>query len=285
MGADLVEFALDLLGRHVGGGAQHRAALCDAGLLVLVGLAGEAEVHDDGFVLRVDHDVVGLEVAMHDLVGVGVFECECQLADEDCNLSFALQFLGTDVVREGAAVDVGHRDVVRALDFTDVVHRADVCVPEHGGGTGFTEEALDELLVVAIAELGNFQGDFAVEFGIVGEIDRTHGAFAKTLLDSVAAELVVQRPLLWPGELRLVDVDFPIARTECLGGGRLGGDLRVLSVGFVDQRANLLGLFGKAFQQRFKFDGPSASRAASCSARIRSGAACSRVPKSGSSSR
>ena len=47
-------------------------------------------------------------------------------------------------------------------------------------------------ILVAI-EFWNLQGDFAIQFGIVGQKHAAHGAFAKPLENSIAAEVFRQR--------------------------------------------------------------------------------------------
>ena len=60
--------ALDLLGRHVLGRPDHHAGARDP-----LGLdrAGDPEIHDPGVAVAVDHDVLGLEVAVDDAQAVG----------------------------------------------------------------------------------------------------------------------------------------------------------------------------------------------------------------------
>ena len=69
---DLAVLAAGLLRRHVGGGAQHLAVDGDGDL---AGLAlGQAEVHQVGLAVLVDHDVLGLDVTMDHAVLVGIME-------------------------------------------------------------------------------------------------------------------------------------------------------------------------------------------------------------------
>jgi hypothetical protein len=67
--ADAGALAESLLGAHVGGGAEQ---LAGQGVRTCSGVASEAEVHDVGVSGIVDQDVLRLEVAVHDALGVSM---------------------------------------------------------------------------------------------------------------------------------------------------------------------------------------------------------------------
>ena len=71
--------AARLLGRQVGGGAEHRADLGDAGLL---GRLGDAEVGELDLALARAQQVAGLDVAVDHAVAVGVVQALARLLDD-----------------------------------------------------------------------------------------------------------------------------------------------------------------------------------------------------------
>ena len=125
--------------------------------------------------LPVEHDgdwrCGGFEVAVHDAAFVGGFEGVGDLVGD----------AQSGVERHGSfgrlAFDVFHHQVIGA----DVVDLADVGMVERGDGFGFALEAFGEL------GGGDFDGDVAVEAGVVGAVDFAHAAGADGGLDFVEA--------------------------------------------------------------------------------------------------
>ena len=104
--------AAGLLGRQVGGGAEHRADLGDARL---VGGAGDPEVGQLDHVGVGDEQVAGLDVTVHDAVAVRVLEAPAGLGDDvqgllDVEVAAVAQQLGA-----GVAGDVLHDDEVLVM--------------------------------------------------------------------------------------------------------------------------------------------------------------------------
>jgi hypothetical protein len=116
-----------LLGRHVGGGAHHRALLGDAGAIER---DGEAEVAELDGAVRGEPDVGGLEIAVDDALTVGVPEgCAELLGDVEGLLhGHAMTLALAEVLLEIAAGDVLADQIDAALPLVDVVHGDDVRV-------------------------------------------------------------------------------------------------------------------------------------------------------------
>ena len=94
---------------------------------------------------------------------------------------------GDEELLEGAALQVLHRDVVRALRLAAVVDRDDVRVGETGRVLRLAAEALDELLVLRVPVVEHLDRDAATELLVLGEVDVGHPAGAELADDLVAA--------------------------------------------------------------------------------------------------
>ena len=98
--------------------------------------------------LRVDDDVVRLDVAVDDAVSVRVAQRSEDLArvgDRDRDRAEAAR---ADELLQRPSLDVLHDDEVRAVGLAAVEDRDDVRVREAGGVRRLAAEPLDELLVV-----------------------------------------------------------------------------------------------------------------------------------------
>ena len=100
--------------------------------------------------------------------------------------------VGVDDLRQRLALDVGHRQVVDAVDLPDVVDRAEVGVVEGRRGAGLAVEPLEDLRAVLGGEVGDLQGHPAIELGVMGQVDRPHAPLPQPLHDPIAAELLGQ---------------------------------------------------------------------------------------------
>ena len=159
-------------------------------------------------------------------------------------------------------VDVGHRDVVRPVDLADVVHRADVGMPQRGGGPGLAVKPLEQFGRRLLLEVRRLEGDLPLELRVLGQVDHAHRALAQSLDDAVTAELLLEAARLrtvdaWAlrGD-RLLSVHgerlrrraFPLARLSQLA------DL-VLRI---DERPQLVGDLGTLGEELLAIDGVAA---------------------------
>ena len=193
-------FAADLLGRHVGDGAECAAgagemsfvrSLCCGGIGNGVGTDGsgagnfgEAEVENFRAATLGDENVCGLDVAVNDASVVSGVE-GVGAVDADFEEAFEFQRARGDEVLQRGAVEEFHCDKGAAVVFADVVDGADVGMIQRGGGACFTFEAFERLWVVGEIVGEKFEGDEAAEARVFGFVDHAHSATAEFFDDAV----------------------------------------------------------------------------------------------------
>ncbi len=193
---DAVPFASGLFGAHVVGRAD-----VPGGTEVLV-LEGQAEVGEERLVGGVKQDVGGLDVAMDQLVVVGMVrrlghvshEPRCFPEREGGRLHplpeiAALNVFGDDVAKatRGVAQVVDRHDV-RVVELGEDAPLGKIDLDVRGAGDLFRERHLD--------------GHFAVKFLVLGQVHTTEPALAQQPDHLVAADgggLITGR---WPGRDR-----------------------------------------------------------------------------------
>jgi hypothetical protein len=133
VGARARLFAASLLGREVGGRAEHRPDLRDARLL---GRLGDAEVRELDLAFARAQQVARLDVAVHHAVTMRVVQALARLVDDRDRLVDLQPTVVAQDLRARLALDVLHHDVVlaRALILSGVEHLHDVRVHQAGGG-------------------------------------------------------------------------------------------------------------------------------------------------------
>ncbi len=184
VGAGVGVLAAQLLGRHVGDGADGAAGVGQAGL---AGDLGQAEVGDADRAVGGEEDVGGLDVAVDDAAGVGSGEAVGGLGDDRQGLGWR-ERTAADPGAQALAAAEGHGDEHAAvLALADVVDRADVGAVEGRGGPGFVDEALAGLGVVGELGREELEGHGAPELEVVGLVDDAHGAAADLSEDAVFA--------------------------------------------------------------------------------------------------
>ena len=118
------------------------------GQALLVERPGDAEVGDLGRALLVDEDVLGLDVAVDDALGVGGAERAGDLDRVGDRLGDRQPAVAADAVLERLALDVLEDDERRAVVLAGVDDADDVGVVELRDGPRLAPEAL-ELVGVA----------------------------------------------------------------------------------------------------------------------------------------
>ena len=102
-------------------------------------VVGEAKVCDDDVAIAVEEEVLELEIAVDDLLGVDVADAGDELGEELAGVLFLEVAVGEDVVEELAARGVVEDDADVLVCLDDVVEADDVRVLEplcKGGGGG-----------------------------------------------------------------------------------------------------------------------------------------------------
>ncbi len=185
-----------LLGRHVADRSHHHPGPRRVGRRLLhrqlVGLGRDelrqAEVQDLGVAVLGDHDVLRLQVPVHDPGRVGRGEA---VADLDGEVEHLLRRHGSGgrEVLEGRTLDQLHGDVDRRVRGTDVVDRQDVGVREPRGRARLPLEAGPALGVRR--ELGgeHLHGDVALQAFVARPVDLSHPSGAQRRQNLVRAEL------------------------------------------------------------------------------------------------
>ncbi len=196
VGAEVDLLALQLLGRHVRGGAHARhlghVAPRELRRAEIRHLDVElARIHSPG------EDVGGLHVAMHDAERVGEFERLAALVADLHRDHGIEQRRGLAVLGERRPVDHFHHQVAHRIAAADVFEPGvedadDVRVAQLSGERRFVlEEAqlLARFLRIVGQLLQDLDRDFALPERIDGQVDRAGRALAKQLLHFVFADV------------------------------------------------------------------------------------------------
>ena len=90
--------------------------------------SSDPEIHDEGVVMLVDHDVGRLQVPVNDASLVRGHEPRYDRSRDSHSSTHGQTLLTFEHGRQIGALDIRHRDVLDAVDLTDVVDSNDVLV-------------------------------------------------------------------------------------------------------------------------------------------------------------
>ncbi len=148
--------------------------------------AGDPEIGDDrpaGGAL--EHDVVGLHVAMDDAATMGVRECPGHFLDHPCGVGRGEGAGPVDALGQRFAVDEAHDETEDLVAVLDSVHRYDVRMGKGGGRAGLAEKPLAKLRPDRVLRGQCLDGDLPVELGVVRQEDGAHPAPAQFPVEGV----------------------------------------------------------------------------------------------------
>mmetsp|Transcript_6196 Transcript_6196/g.10094 ORF Transcript_6196/g.10094 Transcript_6196/m.10094 type:complete len:286 (+) Transcript_6196:177-1034(+) len=140
---DTVGFGLDDLGGHPVGRSDDRQSLC----LLLVQLCSISEISDLDATVEGDHDVVGLDITMDDLLFVQVAETSDGLSQDQGDLRLGHLSSGSDDLRQILSVDQLHSNPKDTVDEETVVELDDGRVAAHA----HEHDLVDQDLLVDLA--------------------------------------------------------------------------------------------------------------------------------------
>ncbi len=190
VGACVHGLAAGLLGRHVGGGAEHDAGLGQGRLALHLGDSEVEDFHELELVAALDHiDVGRFHVPVDHAHVVGGLESAGDLQGEVPGPGPRQAVLGAQDLLEVLALEQLHDEEGRALgDLVDVADVDHVGVTDAGGGPSLPHEALDEFPIVGHLRAEDLDGHRLAEAEVLALVDAAHATLAYESADEVAAE-------------------------------------------------------------------------------------------------
>ncbi len=192
IGAIVGGVAFHLFGRHVVERAESRAGHGEA---AIAGGARDAEIHQLHRAVGREHHVGGLDVAMDDVLFVGVAESVENLVD-----IFDRQRRGNGALMktggERDAVDELHNHDELIVERESGAQRGDVWMMEAGEDFDFAEESIGEILLAGEVGQKNFHGLDAVGDRVADLVDFAHASGAENAQNFIIAELLSDRVVL-----------------------------------------------------------------------------------------
>src|SRR5437870_6457018 len=136
-------FSREVLGRHVVRGADRHPVLGQPLVLRPVRESGDAEVHHLEHAARLDHHVLGLDVAVDHSLLVRDFERPAQLFPDRERDGHRQRTAGADELLQGCPLHVFHREVVHPVHLAQIVRAHHVAMGDLAGEPDLLLEALE----------------------------------------------------------------------------------------------------------------------------------------------
>ena len=171
LGADIVYGTDGLIG--------HRNGFC-------IGQLGNAEVHHLNQAVLQKHNVLRLDVAVNDALGMSVFQRIQNLFGVADDFSDREDALAGHIILQRNAFHVLHDDILYVVPYGNVVNIHDVGMGEHSDGFGFVDEATDALFIRSDLIPQHFYGHDALHEQIDGLVYHGHTANANDFIDFVS---------------------------------------------------------------------------------------------------
>ena len=138
---------------------------------------------------RREHDVLGLEIAVHDPLGVRRAQRARHLVDDRDRAQEIEAAIARQHRVQRFAVQVLHHEedgaVVRLAEVGDV---DDVRVIDQARRARLAQEALDRFVAAAVTLVEDLHGNFLTDVDVLAAIDDTHAAAADDLVQLVLAD-------------------------------------------------------------------------------------------------
>jgi len=170
---------------------------------------GQPEVQHPHAPVVPDHHVAGLEIAVQDLVPVGLLE-GLPHGQPQANGVVHASALRIQPLAQGLALDVLQRHVGEAVVLAHRVDGHDVGVVEAGGGAGLEEETVEGLLGADGGGMQHLERHLAAQLRVPRQVDLAHAAAVEQPQHPEVVDLLVlQQELAGPAVLRLIFVLGP----------------------------------------------------------------------------
>ena len=188
-----------LFRRHVREGARSGTGRRDQrhgrAAVIGPGLLRQSEVeHFDHVAVGLEHDVLRLDVAMHDGPRVGLCQRIGDLLGDRHQLALGQRALA-QALRQRVAFDVLHREERPAAVFADFVDRAHVRVIERGRGLRFANQARVAGLVT-VGSGDDLDCHEPLQRRILREVHLAHAAGAELAQNAIPADGLGRHPAL-----------------------------------------------------------------------------------------
>jgi hypothetical protein len=149
---------------------------------------GDAEVQHLDVAVAAPHDVVGLDVAMHDAGRMRGAQCGGDLGGNRNGVGYGHSTGALHRLAQRFAIDQFGRDESMAVSLAGLEDREDVRMIEAGSGHRLLLEAAHDVGIVREIRRQDLHGDVAIELGVARAIHLAHATGSDGADDLISAE-------------------------------------------------------------------------------------------------